>query len=51
MFYFLYDCVMKPSRAVLFTFAPLAVVGLAITQVIIADLTAKQVGPPIRTDG
>ena len=51
MFYFLYDCVMKPSRAVLFTFAPLAVVGLAITQVIIADLTAKEVGPPIRTDG
>lgn len=51
MFYFIYDCVMKPSRAVLFTFAPLAVLGLSITQIIIADLTAKQVGNPIKTDG
>lgn len=51
MFYFLYDCVMQPSRTVLFSLAPLTVVGLAITQIIIADLTSKQVGDSIKTDG
>ena len=51
MFYFLYDCVMQPSRAILFTLAPLTVVALAITQIIIADLTSKNIGNTIKTDG
>jgi hypothetical protein len=42
---------MQPSRAILFTLAPLTVVALAITQIIIADLTSKNIGNTIKTDG
>jgi hypothetical protein len=51
MFYFLYDCVMQPSRLALFTLAPIGVLALSITQVILADLTSKNIGNPIQTDG
>ena len=51
MFYFLYDCVMQPSRLALFTLAPIGVLALSITQVILADITSKNIGNPIQTDG
>jgi hypothetical protein len=51
MFSFVYESVMQPSRFVLFSFAPLTVLALAITQIIIASTTSKVIGHPIKTDG
>ena len=51
MFSFVYESVMQPSRFVLFSFAPLTVLALAITQMILASISSKLVGDPIKTDG
>ena len=51
MFTFLYVSVIQPARAVLFIFAPITVLGLAITQIVIASISTKLVGDPIKTDG
>lgn len=51
MFTFLYESVIQPARAVLFIFAPITVLGLAITQIVIASISTKLVGDPIKTDG
>ena len=51
MFSFLYESVMQPARFVLFFIAPITVVGLAITQIVLASVSAKLVGTPVNTDG
>ena len=51
MFSFIYESVMQPARFVLFFLAPITVLGLAITQIVIASISAKLVGSPIKTDG
>jgi len=51
MFSFLYESVMQPARFVLFFFAPITVVGLAITQIVLASVSAKLIGTPVNTDG
>lgn len=51
MFSFVYESVMQPARFTLFSLAPLTVLALAITQIIIASTTAKVIGHPIKTDG
>jgi hypothetical protein len=51
MISFVYESVIQPSRAVLFIFAPITVLGLAITQLAIAAISSKLVGNPIKTDG
>jgi hypothetical protein len=51
MFSFLYESVMQPARFVLFFFAPITVVGLAITQIVLASVSAKLIGTPVSTDG
>lgn len=51
MISFVYESVIQPSRAVLFIFAPITVLGLAITQLVIASTSANLVGNPIKTDG
>jgi hypothetical protein len=51
MFSFVYESVIQPTRFVLFSLAPLTVLALAITQIIIASTTAKVIGHPIKTDG
>ena len=51
MFSFLYESIIQPSRIVLFTFAPLTILALSITQIIIANLSSKILGNPVITDG
>ena len=51
MFSFVYESVIQPARFVLFFLAPITVLALAITQIVIASLSAKLVGDPIKTDG
>lgn len=52
MFSFLYESVIQPARAVLFILAPITVLGLSITQVVIASKSANLTGPSIlKTDG
>ena len=51
MFSFVYESVIQPARFTLFFLAPITVLGLAITQVVIASISAKLVGDPIKTDG
>ena len=51
MFSFIYESIIQPARFVLFFLAPLTVLGLSITQIVIASLSAKLVGSPIKTDG
>jgi len=51
MFSFVYESIMQPARFVLFSLAPLTVLALAITQIIIASISSKLVGDPIKTDG
>ena len=51
MFSFVYESVMQPARFTLFSFAPLTVLALAITQIILASISSKLVGDPIKTDG
>jgi hypothetical protein len=51
MFSFIYQSVIQPSRMVLFTFAPLTLLALAITQIALADISSKILGNPVMTDG
>ena len=52
MFSFLYEAILQPARAILFILAPITVLGLSITQVVIASKSANLTGPSIRkTDG
>ena len=51
MFSFVYESVIQPARFILFFLAPITVLALAITQIVIASLSAKLVGDPIKTDG
>jgi hypothetical protein len=51
MFSFVYESIIQPTRFVLFSLAPLTVLALAITQIVIASTTAKVIGNPIKTDG
>ena len=51
MFSFVYESIIQPARFVLFFLAPITVLGLAITQIVIASISAKLVGSPIKTDG
>jgi hypothetical protein len=51
MFSFLYESVLQPARAILFILAPITVLGLSITQVVIASKSANLTGSSIKTDG
>jgi len=51
MFSFLYNSVIQPARIALFILAPIGVLGLSITQIVMADISSKLVGNPIQTDG
>jgi len=51
MFSFLYNSVIQPARMALFILAPIGVLALSITQIVMADISSKLVGNPIQTDG
>lgn len=51
MFSFIYQSIILSSRMILFVFAPLTLLALSITQIVIAYLSWKIVGDPVITDG
>lgn len=51
MISFIYESAIQSLRTILFILAPLTVLGLAITQIVLADISSKMIGNPTKTDG